>query len=153
MSHTILPAVCKDESAAQYDSAADRDFSRCVSGECVMFRFPINSAPSCIVTAFHINQFRQHPARAVMDKIISIRLWSSAVKHYMRINWDSLIAQMPRFGLLLPGLLALLPYCSAQNADFSIPSTFTDWDNNDWVLSSTKLIQGQYQARSPMGNG
>lgn len=54
---------------------------------------------------------------------------------------------------LLPGLLAILPYCSAQYADFSIPSTYTNWDNAGWELSTDRLIQGQYQSRAPMGNG
>ncbi|KAH0024156.1 glycoside hydrolase family 65 protein, partial [Aureobasidium melanogenum] len=54
---------------------------------------------------------------------------------------------------LLPGLLAILPYCSAQYADFSIPSTYTNWDNEGWELSTDRLIQGQYQSRAPMGNG
>lgn len=54
---------------------------------------------------------------------------------------------------LLPSLLAILPYCSAQYADFSIPSTYTNWDNEGWELSTDRLIQGQYQSRAPMGNG
>ncbi|CAD0049285.1 unnamed protein product [Aureobasidium pullulans] len=60
---------------------------------------------------------------------------------------------MASIRVVLPGLLALLPYCSAQYADFSIPSTYTSWDNEAWELSTSSLIQGQYQSRAPMGNG
>jgi hypothetical protein len=61
--------------------------------------------------------------------------------------------KMASMRALLPGLLAVLPYCSAQYADFSIPSTFTNWNNARWELSTDSLIQGQYQSRAPMGNG
>jgi hypothetical protein len=61
--------------------------------------------------------------------------------------------KMTSLRALLPGLLAVLPYCSAQYADFSIPSTFTNWNNARWELSTDSLIQGQYQSRAPMGNG
>ncbi|KAI9825953.1 MAG: hypothetical protein M1826_006844 [Phylliscum demangeonii] len=55
---------------------------------------------------------------------------------------------------LAVGLLATLTVSVfGQNADFSIPSTYTDWDNAQWVLSTNKLIQGQYQARLPLANG
>ncbi|KAI5249768.1 hypothetical protein E4T43_00570 [Aureobasidium subglaciale] len=60
---------------------------------------------------------------------------------------------MARLHAWLPGLLAVLPYCSAQYADFSIPSTFTTWDNDLWELKTDSLLQGQYQSRAPMGNG
>lgn len=40
-----------------------------------------------------------------------------------------------------------------QGIDFSIPSEYTSWDNENWVLKTDQLIQGQYQSRAPMGNG
>lgn len=49
--------------------------------------------------------------------------------------------------------LAIAHVGLAQNADFSIPSKFTNWDNENWVLSTDQLIQAQYQSRAPMGNG
>ena len=52
-------------------------------------------------------------------------------------------------------ILTILNAVLAQQngVDFSIPSTFTNWDNDNWVLSTDQLIQGQYQSRAPMGNG
>lgn len=49
--------------------------------------------------------------------------------------------------------VALLPFGIAQYADFSIPSTYTSWDNANWVLNTDQLIQAQYQSRAPMANG
>lgn len=50
-------------------------------------------------------------------------------------------------------LLALLPLCYAQGADFSIPSVYSDWDNENWILSTKYLLPGYFQSRAPMGNG
>ena len=41
----------------------------------------------------------------------------------------------------------------AQGADFSVPSRYTLWDNDNWVLTTNSLIQGQYQSRAPLANG
>jgi hypothetical protein len=54
-------------------------------------------------------------------------------------------------------LLALscsLPTAGAQGADFSITSSnYTSWNQSAWSLTSTSLIQGQYQARVSLANG
>ncbi|KAI9681218.1 MAG: hypothetical protein M1817_002500 [Caeruleum heppii] len=52
--------------------------------------------------------------------------------------------------LLLTGLAALV---RSQGADFAVPSDFTAWDNENWVLSTNELIQGQYQSRLSLANG
>jgi trehalose/maltose hydrolase-like predicted phosphorylase len=41
----------------------------------------------------------------------------------------------------------------AQGADFSIPSKYTTWDNENWALSTNELIQGQFQSRMNLANG
>lgn len=57
------------------------------------------------------------------------------------------------------GLLACLvgrvagQYFSGQGADFSIPSDYTEWDNEEWTLTTRELIQGQYQSRMSLANG
>ncbi|KAI9798879.1 MAG: hypothetical protein M1833_004382 [Piccolia ochrophora] len=38
-------------------------------------------------------------------------------------------------------------------ADFSVPSDYTSWDNENWVLSTNELIQAQYQSRISLANG
>ncbi|KAI9886287.1 MAG: hypothetical protein M1823_001896 [Watsoniomyces obsoletus] len=48
---------------------------------------------------------------------------------------------------------ALLAVVRAQGGDFSIPSAYTGWDNDQWVLSTKELIQGQYQSRLGLANG
>jgi len=56
--------------------------------------------------------------------------------------------------LLAACIVSYNPTIAQQNgADFSVPSTYTNWDNDNWVLSTDQLIQGQYQSRAPMGNG
>lgn len=56
--------------------------------------------------------------------------------------------------LLAACVLSYSQTSAQQNgADFSVPSTYTNWDNDNWVLITDKLIQGQYQSRAPMGNG
>ncbi|KAI9761924.1 MAG: hypothetical protein M4579_000707 [Chaenotheca gracillima] len=47
----------------------------------------------------------------------------------------------------------LLPLVRAQGADFSVPSEYTQWDNEKWVLSTDQLIQAQYQSRLTLANG
>ncbi|PNS15420.1 hypothetical protein CAC42_679 [Sphaceloma murrayae] len=50
-------------------------------------------------------------------------------------------------------ILAVIGLCNAQE-DFSITSSeFTTWDNDNWVLSTNRLIQGRYQSRAPIANG
>ncbi|KAL1305629.1 hypothetical protein AAFC00_007228 [Neodothiora populina] len=55
--------------------------------------------------------------------------------------------------LFLVGLAALFSPCEGQSADFSIPSTYSNWDNDNWVLSTRDLLPGYFQSRAPMGNG
>lgn len=50
-------------------------------------------------------------------------------------------------------LISLLPLCWSQDADFSIPSPYSQWDNENWILSTRDLLPGYYQSRAPMGNG
>jgi len=78
--------------------------------------------------------------------------------HFRACLWLDNIATMVH-GIWYSALLAtsIVSFNSAtaqQNgADFSVPSQFTNWDNDNWVLSTDQLIQGQYQSRAPMGNG
>ncbi|TKX25933.1 acid trehalase [Elsinoe australis] len=54
---------------------------------------------------------------------------------------------------IVVALLAAVGPSKAQE-DFSITSSeFTSWDNDNWVLSTNRLIQGQYQSRAPIANG
>lgn len=56
----------------------------------------------------------------------------------------------------LAGLAALLLAAAgvrAQGADFQIPSAYTQWNNENWTLSTNELIQGQYQSRMGLANG
>ncbi|KAI9843245.1 MAG: hypothetical protein M1837_006534 [Sclerophora amabilis] len=41
----------------------------------------------------------------------------------------------------------------AQGADFAVPSEYTNWNNEEWTLSTNRLIQGQYQSRLNLANG
>ncbi|KAF2158132.1 carbohydrate-binding module family 32 protein [Myriangium duriaei CBS 260.36] len=52
----------------------------------------------------------------------------------------------------LLSLTTLYRSCEAQS-DFSIPSEYTSWDNDNWVLSTNQLLQGQFQSRAPIANG
>ena len=61
---------------------------------------------------------------------------------------------MGRTVTLAVGLLACLAIeNNAYGANFDIPSAYTDWDNNEWTLSTRELIQGQYQSRLSLANG
>ncbi|KAI9815415.1 MAG: hypothetical protein M1832_005485 [Thelocarpon impressellum] len=48
---------------------------------------------------------------------------------------------------------ALLAGVHAQGADFAVPSEFTVWDNEKWILSTNELVQAQYASRLHLANG
>ncbi|KAI9852623.1 MAG: hypothetical protein M1838_000071 [Thelocarpon superellum] len=50
-------------------------------------------------------------------------------------------------------VLSLAGLVAGQAADFSIPSKFTRWDNENWTLSTDQLIQAQFQSRLNLANG
>ncbi|GAM86756.1 hypothetical protein ANO11243_047750 [Dothideomycetidae sp. 11243] len=50
-------------------------------------------------------------------------------------------------------LTAIYQTATAQGADFSVPSEYTSWDNDNWVLTTNQLVQAQYQSRAPIANG
>ncbi|KAG8623673.1 hypothetical protein KVT40_008649 [Elsinoe batatas] len=62
---------------------------------------------------------------------------------------------MPSLRLAATSLLGLSFFVGSGTAqdDFSITSEYTAWDNDNWILSTNRLIQGQYQSRAPIGNG
>ncbi|KAI9889158.1 MAG: hypothetical protein M1814_005749 [Vezdaea aestivalis] len=51
------------------------------------------------------------------------------------------------------GPFALAVLVHGQAANFNIPSTYTSWDNDNWVISTNALIQGQFQSRLNLANG
>ena len=60
---------------------------------------------------------------------------------------------MMLFTVLLVVALSAVGPAIAQVSDFSLPSTYTVWDNDNWILSTNKLIQAQYQSRLNLANG
>jgi len=78
--------------------------------------------------------------------------------HFRACLWldciDKMVHGVSYKALLAASILSFDVATAQQNgADFSVPSQFTNWDNDNWVLSTDQLIQGQYQSRAPMGNG